>query len=669
MQSRTTRPCLVFACLGLATIVAGIASPAHAVVIRVATTGSDVATCGSVATPCRSLQYAIDLASNDDEIRLAGGTYTGVSSRDGHVQLASIRSKRVTVRGGFSTSNWSVPSPDTNPTILDAQGQGMVVYITYQQIGIGSIRLEGLRITGGNATDSVSGEDDGGGVHIDTTVHHHVYLDNCRIYGNFAESGAGGVLSHSSVGLWVSDSRIESNSGHGIKTVLVDVLSVTDTVLADHPGAGVLTGVGAPAVTITGNSVLRNAPGLRLSSVSGVIADNLIEDNTASGTGGGGINIAGAVGLTVSGNLFIGNEGTSGGALRITGPAATTVQDNLAMSNSAPFSGYSGGGGFYIDAGATGADADVLGNTVVGNTTVNQGGGMLLLGNVYAAGNLIADNSAHSGGGMTATITGTLEENSFFGNTAQIGGGLSLVNPMGASLVRNVFRGNQATNGDGGGAWIWGGFFFDVALDGNQAVGNSATGRGGGVYLESQVSGSETDILNTLVAENVATTGSGMHIFGGVTTLLHSTIANNATGVGDGVGLYLKQLGSTGQTDIANSIIVGNDTGVSLHSGTATLDRTLWGTGDWSNGTDWLGGVVTGNDTWSAPGFLGPHNYHLASGSPARDAGSDGGVLLDMDGENRPDTLAGVPDLGADELTDPDLVLRDGFESGDISQW
>lgn len=669
MSTRTRRRRCVVTCAILVVASFQIASPAHAAVLRVATSGADVAGCGTVATPCRSLQYALDLASSDDEIRLAGGTYTGVSSRDGHVQLAYVDTKRVTVRGGFSSSNWSVPDPDANPTILDAQGQGMVLYITYQQIGSGTIRLEGLRITGGNATESLAGEDDGGGVHIDTTVHHHVEIDDCRVYDNFAESGAGGVLSHSSVGLWVSRSRIENNSGHGIKTVLVDVLSVTDSVLADHPGAGLTTGVGNPSVTITGNTVMRNAPGLKLSAISGVVSDNVVADNHANGTGGGGIDIAGATDLVVSGNLFSGNQGTSGGALRLTGPASTTVRDNVATSNSAPFSGYTGGGGFYLDAGATGADVEVIGNSLIGNTTVNQGGGMVLLGHVHAAGNLIADNSASSGGGVVATITGTLEDTAFIGNSAQSGGGLSLVNPMGVDLVRNTFRGNQATNGDGGGARIWGGFFFDVALDGNQAIGNSATGKGGGFYLESQDSASETDVFNTLVAENAAGVGSGMYIIGGTTTLLHSTIANNASDVGDGVGLYLKQFATTGETHVGNSIIVGNDTGVQLHSGTAILDRTLWGADGWANGADWVGGVVTGNDAWGAPGFLGEHNYHLVSGSAARDAGTDLGVASDMDGEDRPDPDSGIPDLGADELTDLELLFWDGFESGDLSQW
>jgi len=666
-ETKKHRSSLVVA---VAVVLSAVCSPqAHAAVFRVATTGVDGPSCGTAASPCRTLQHALDLATSGDEIRLAEGVYTGVSTSGGHTQLAWIRDKMVTVRGGFTTSNWSVPNPDAHPTILDAEGQGMVLYISYAAMGDGSTHLEGLQITGGNATDAIAGEHDGGGIHIDITGHMHVRIEDCGIHDNIAESGAGGILSNQSIGLWVEDSSIENNTGHGIKTVLVDVLSVTDSMIADNSRAGIIVGVGAPNVTITGNQFLRNSPGAKLSSLFGTVSGNTFQDNSGEGTGGGGLDVAGAVDATITWNTFIGNEGTSGGALQLTGPASTTVANNVAVSNSAPFFGYSGGGAFYIDAGATGADVEVVDNWVEGNSAYNQGGGMYLLGNVWASGNVIANNSSQGGGGIVCTITGTLQENLFVGNSAGTGGGLYLVNPMGANLVRNEFRGNQATNGNGGGASIWGGFFFDVSLDGNIAVGNSATNKGGGLYLESQDTDVETYISNTLVAENQADTGSGLYYFGGTMILSHSTIANHSLDPGDGVGLYLKEFGSAEDFEIRNSIIAGNEVGVHLASGGANLHHTLWGAGAWANVTDHSGGVVTDNDSWQSPGFLGEHNYHLALSSAARDAGVDVGVALDMDGEDRPDGASGIPDLGADEIVDVGLLFKDGFESGDASQW
>jgi hypothetical protein len=152
-------------------------------------------------------------------------------------------------------------------------------------------------------------------------------------------------------------------------------------------------------------------------------------------------------------------------------------------------------------------------------------------------------------------------------------------------------------------------------------------------------------------------------------TLSHSTIVNHSSDPGDGVGLYLKEFGSADDVEITNSIIAGNEVGVHLASGGANIDHTLWGGDAWANATDHTGGAVTSNDVWQSPGFLGEHNYHLTVSSAARDAGVDVGVALDMDGDDRPDGVSGIPDLGADEITDFDLIFKDGFDSGDLSQW
>ncbi|MCP4537877.1 MAG: hypothetical protein GY832_12100, partial [Chloroflexi bacterium] len=115
-------------------------------IIRVAMSGTDTPGCGSAGDPCRTVQYAIDESTAGDEIHVAVGLYTSVSARYGVTQVVYIE-ETITIRGGYTTTNWSMPDPDANPTVLSALGQGRVVYVT----GNITPTLAGLRLTGGSA--------------------------------------------------------------------------------------------------------------------------------------------------------------------------------------------------------------------------------------------------------------------------------------------------------------------------------------------------------------------------------------------------------------------------------------------------------------------------------------------------------------------------------------
>ena len=67
--------------------------------------------------------------------------------------------KSVTIRGGYTTSFNEPPDPVANPTTLDAQGNGRVLFIAgvYFRPYI-SPTIEGLRIIGGDSTVLASSE-------------------------------------------------------------------------------------------------------------------------------------------------------------------------------------------------------------------------------------------------------------------------------------------------------------------------------------------------------------------------------------------------------------------------------------------------------------------------------------------------------------------------------
>ena len=79
-----------------------------------------------------NIQAAVDAAQDGDVIKVATGVYTGVHSRPapsgytGASTLAQVLciSKTITVRGGYTLTDWTHSYPISYPTIVDAQGLG-----------------------------------------------------------------------------------------------------------------------------------------------------------------------------------------------------------------------------------------------------------------------------------------------------------------------------------------------------------------------------------------------------------------------------------------------------------------------------------------------------------------------------------------------------------------
>ncbi|MBN2499269.1 MAG: hypothetical protein JXB38_00800, partial [Anaerolineales bacterium] len=130
MKIRYLRQCFVFGLGGIILLVLWAAIPAQAApVVHYVAPGTN---CNG-AQPCYAdIDSAIDAAANYDEIRVAQGTYTQLGTEDGITAVVHIVDKRLTLTGGYPTTDWNTPNPAAYPTIISAQNNGIGIYVNYQ---------------------------------------------------------------------------------------------------------------------------------------------------------------------------------------------------------------------------------------------------------------------------------------------------------------------------------------------------------------------------------------------------------------------------------------------------------------------------------------------------------------------------------------------------------
>jgi len=585
-------------------------------VIRVATTGSDTPGCGG-ATPCQTVQYAVDQAQADEEVRVASGLYTGVQGRpapseylnppaSGVITQVVYISKTVTIRGGYTTAFTDPPDPETNPTTLDAQGEGRVLFIT----GNISPTIEGLHITGGDAAGlrgTPWGGDAGGGVYVISAT---ATINNNWVFSNTADVAGGGLALRS------------SNSTVSANTIISNTAAL---------GGGLYLRSSSNS-TVSGNTIMSNGGGgLFLWDSAAMLNDNAVAANISGD--GGGLRLYESS-ATLSGNTISDNTADRGGGLYL-GDSNATLSGNTVISNSANGTlPEDGGGGLYLGD----SNATLSGNTVMSNTA-KYGGGLSLWWYSAAtlSGNTIISNIAALGGGLYLEGSdATLSGNTIISNTAVgAGGGLCLHGGGNATLIGDTVISNTA-GWDGGGLYLNAG---TTTLSGSTVMSNTAGRDGGGLFLAFSMA----TLTDTVVADNqVGASGSGLYIVASSSRLVHTTIARNSGG--DGTGVYAAtDAGVSANVTLTNTILVSHTLGITVTAGsTATLESTLWH----GNGTDRGGvGTINHSNDYTGDPLFATDGYHLLAGSEAIDKGVDAGVTTDIDGDPRDS----APDLGADE--------------------
>lgn len=583
---------------------------ADAATIRVAPTGTDTAGCGSEASPCRTLQYAIDRAQSGDIILVAGGTYTYSGAVLSpfcygytiNPSVACIIDKHLTMMGGYSPTNWQTPDPVANPTIIDGQNQnrGITLGGLSWTITKASLHLEGFRIQNGLAKGATSGahyeiSGYGGGMftgHASFILREVTFQNNRAIGGNtnnsYGGAGVGGGLAVNSIpegsGL-LEHVTFENNLARGGQG-------------PDRGGSAFGGGfytwaatVNAYHITLTNNTAQgENSAG------SGYDSQGL----TSDGYGGAGvIHLDSSVTMqyvVANGNQAIGGNASirggygHGGAFFSERAQLLIWEDaifsqNYASGGNGQEGGLGGGGGVTLDSSDT-----IFNRTQVIANTARGGNGTSIKGRV-------------GGGGIYAIR--------LYGNS-----NISILNSLIAENYIEMGSGIQDPGGGGGGLWL-NGVEADIThstIAGNRMHSEMGSGSAAFVHNFDTPTPSTVNISHSAITDHINSNPgpvpqAALHVWNGNTVnLAQGLFANNSN-----------------DTNAENDPPTPDGPGT--FNGLATM-------------------IHASSADYMSPGYP-DYNYHIALYSAAKDQAVGSGTALDIDNDTRP--FGTGSDIGTDE--------------------
>ncbi|MGC9357289.1 MAG: choice-of-anchor Q domain-containing protein, partial [Anaerolineae bacterium] len=659
----------------------------------VAPTGTDSEHC-TPQSPCLTIQQAISNAVAGDEIRVAAGTYSQIFTINDEVQVAYI-GKNVTLKGGFTTSNWLSADPTANATTIDAQGNGRGIYVG---VGANQVEIDGFHVRNG-AID----EDYGAGVRHTAG---ELLLRNCQIYDNHSTgsgsvSSGGGVatgLAGADTTLTLQASDLYSNSAYSAGGA-VAVVSGTVVIEGNHIFDNDGTRYGAVAVIdgdvilrnnwLYGNDVVKSGGGLATLQGRIQVLNNTFFENTAVENGGGVLILGGTVGITNT--LVVSNTaGGSGGGLQ----GAATVdytdfygnspaQDVVALGgtgnrtqdpqfvNPAAHDLHLSSDSLAID---TGTDLPEVTEDIDGNgrpfgSDFDRGGdevtfsvpcyARLNAGQVYTSVQMAVDASTSAGD--VIKVAGYCQEihtHSDISATLYLDKSLVVRGAYTATDWTTPRYGPTILDAAGAGHVIYAeGAGITLTLESLHVTGGSEVW-GTGVYLGEGV---EATLRNNAIYHNDASIYGGGVFNQGTAYLWHNTIYSNTAQQGGGV--Y-----NGGTLVLENNVVASNrvsGSGGGIHATTAA-ETSLDYNDFYGNYPDDYGPLLPGeHDLAIPPAFVDPDvaDFHLDLNSPLVNAADPAStVATDFEGDARPQ--GATSDIGADErVYYADVALSDAPNS------
>ncbi len=454
---------LLLALLGLRS--ASATSGSAAVVRYVAPTGTDAGNdCTRPASPCRTIQHAVDQAGSGDEIRVAAGRYDDLHRRPaptgypgvapgGEVTQIVYLTRTLVLRGGFAPPDWTTPDPQNHPTILDARKKGRGILIAGPIAPV----VEGFQVTAGRAISY------GGGILVLSAT---VTLRQNRLQHNQAGAFGGGLFLQGVRKGRIEGNHLYSNTARFGGGVAVHN-SLTTTLLFNRIEENLAYEGGGGAFLGTASSVTFTA--------------NVVEGNRTKGAGGGGVEaLALASDIRFQGNRIAQNrtQGTGGGV------HATALLGAVRFS----------GDRIYANEAITGGG--LAGNAVFGVLEVVEGE--------------FARNRAHEDGGGVYLSGGFskfwITRTRIYENRAgRNGGGVRLQTSLAGPQLAQTYVYRNEAQGKGGGLYadadLWTG--IDLVVADNRAA------SGSGLAL---AKAKKVRLIHPTVARNGGGDGSGLHL-------------------------------------------------------------------------------------------------------------------------------------------------------------